>query len=624
MSTMNHPRESLLTMFDPLFGSVSQQNGGDSSVELDDYDSEKENNMPLGDVTMISFFNGAMKPKACAQPAPLMHRLIDVGDVTVDNTLLVNEVLEEIGEDEESEDENSTVILGPVKNTPRAPSSVEIVATPRLNPRTPFAELRMEREVTPVAHKRFLIRQKQYTNSITANDFATQPLSSLSSLVDAVTSAGVSFAGSKPTLSEAWPNPVSPKVPEVAITSPFQASPMNIPLPSSPIDVSELDAPTPRPRKQPPSVCDHSRQSLDLHASFQLQFDSAESSFDLLTDKISFLGSRSHDFDITSGDEDENTSMKTVLVSAGVDDVVNVAANIPLPPQDSPETGHLYSATHVQSPNTTDSPLPVFMPKTYIPTQAMVPEGLLQNDDVHGDFSSTRDPLVTPAPSRNLHPVVPPPIQALRIVKRAKNAAAAAAAAVAPPPDRRLSTRLPAHNEKKMSLSVQSDIPDSIQISESEHPAPVAPPKPVSSGSSSGPRRVPLAESKEVPHKAGGLGRMSKNNRPKKVLLSDAVAQWGHMQPAKTADLNAVREALKAIGTGMPKAPVRDVKSIVRPAVSTHVGQKESRPASTIPRPISGISRLPAPIFGTNRAGAAAGRAAKPGAGLLRRVGAGL
>ncbi|KAK0466430.1 uncharacterized protein EV420DRAFT_830235 [Desarmillaria tabescens] len=616
---MNRPRESLLTMFDPLFGSVSQQNGGDSSVELDDYDSEKENNMPLGDVTMISFFNGALKPKACPQPAPLKRRLVDIGDVTVDSTLLMNEVLEEIGEDEESEDENSTIILGPIGKTPMAPSSVEIVATPRLNPRAPFAELRMEREVTPVAHKRLLTRQKQHTNPTTANDSAAQPHSSLSSLIDAVTSAGVSFAGSKPTLSEAWPNvvPVSPKVSEVTIISPFQTSPTNIPLPSSPIDVSELDAPTPRPRKPPPSVRDHDRRSLDLHASFQLQFGSAESSFDLLTDKISFLCSRSHDFDITSGDEDENVNMKNVLVSAGGDDIVNVAANIPLPSQDSPEIRHIYSATHVQSPNTTDSPLPVFTPKSYTPTQAMVPEDLPQDDEV---FPSTRDPLVTPAPSKSLHPVVPPPIQALRIVKRTKNAAAAA-----PPPDRRLSRRPPAHNEKKTSLPIQSDIPNSAQIGESEHHAPVvAPHKPVSSGSSSGPRRVLLAESKEVPRKAGGVGHMPKNNRPKKVLLSDAVAQWGHMQPAKAADLNAVRDALKAIGTGKPKAPARDVKCVVRPSVNAHVGQKESRPASTIPRPVSSTSRLPAPVFGTNRAGAAAGKVAKPGVGLLRRVGTGL
>ncbi len=315
---MNRPRESLLTLFDPLFGSVSQRSGGDSSVELDDYDSEKENNMPLGDVSMTSFFSGSLK-QACPQPAPLRRRLVDVGDVTVDNTLLMNEVLEEIGEDEESDDENSTVILGPVGKTPRAPSSVNTVATPRLNSRTPFAELRMEREVTPVAHKRLLTRQKQYTDLATTCDSANQPQSSLSSLVEAVTSAGVSFAGSKPAFSEAWPNvvPVSPKVPEVTITSSLQTSPVNIPLPSSPIDISDLDAPTPRPRRLPPPIRDHARQSLDLHSSFQLQFDSAESSFDLLTDKISFLCSRSHDFDITSGDEDINTSMIGVLTSAG-------------------------------------------------------------------------------------------------------------------------------------------------------------------------------------------------------------------------------------------------------------------------------------------------------------------
>ncbi|KAK0500591.1 hypothetical protein EDD18DRAFT_1459333 [Armillaria luteobubalina] len=613
---MNRPRESLLTLFDPLFGSVSQRNGGDSSVELDDYDSEKENNMPLGDVSMTSFFSGSLK-KARPQPALLKRRLVDVGDVTVDNTLLMNEVWEEMREDEESDDENSTAILGPVGKTPRASSSVNSVATPRLNPRTPFAELRMEREVTPVAHKRLLTRQKQLTNTPIACDSATQPQSSLSSLVDAVTSAGLSFAGSKPAFSETWPDvvPVSPRMPVVAITSSLQASPVNIPLPLSPIDISDLGAPIPRPRLPAP-IRAHDRQSLDLQSSFQLQFDSAESSFDLLTDKISFLCSRSHDFDMTSGDEDMNTSMTSVLTPTVEDEVVNFAASIPLPSEDSPQTRSPYTVVRAQPLNITNSPLPVFTAKTYTPTQAMVSEDLLQSNDAHVVFSSARDPLMTLASSKSLHPGAPPPIQALRIVKRAKNAAAAA-----PPPNRRLSTRSSTHVEKKTFPPLQSDIPHLARISEPDHPAAAAPPK---SASSSGPRRVPVADSKEVLHKAGGVGHILKNNRPKKVLLSDAVAQWGHLQPAKTADLDAVRDALKAIGTSKPKAPVREVKSIVRPAVSAHVGQKESRPASTIPRPVSGTSRLPAPVFGTNRAGAAAGRAGKPGVGLVRRVGTGL
>ncbi|KAK0481636.1 hypothetical protein IW261DRAFT_1682039 [Armillaria novae-zelandiae] len=598
---MNRPRESLLTLFDPLFGSVSQQNGGDSSVELDDYDSEKENSMPLGDVSMSSFFSGSLK-QACPQPALLRRRLVDVGDVTVDNTLLMNEVLEEMGEDEESDDENSTTVLGPIGKTPRAPSGVNIVATPRLNPRAPFAELRMERE-------------KQHTNPTLACDSVAQPQSSLSTLVEAITSAGVSFASSKPAFSETWSNdvPVSPKVPEVAITSPLQASPANIPLPSSPIDISDLGAPTPRPRRLPASIRAHDRQSLDLQSSFQLQFDSAESSFDLLTDKISFLCSRSHDFDVTSGDEDMNTGMAGVLTSTVEDEVVNIAANVPLP-SDSPQITSPYTAARAHPLNTTDSPLPVFTAKTYTPTQAMISQDLPLSDDAHIVVSSTRDPLMTPASSKNLYPDAPPPIQALRIVKRAKNAAV-----VAPPPDRRLSTRPLAHVEKKAFLPLQSDIPHLAQISESDHPA-AAPPKPASS---SGPRRVPVAESKEVLHGAGGLGHILKNSRPKKVLLSDAVAQWGHLQPAQTADLNAVRDALKAIGTGKPKAPAREVQSIIRPAVSTRVGQKGIRPASTIPRPVSGTSRLPAPVFGTNRAGTATGRVGKLGVGLVRRVGTG-
>ena len=113
----------------------------------------------------------------------------------------------------------------------------------------------------------------------------TQDDCPLSSFVNDINAEGVSFSQSK----------LPKSLPEIKVSSP-----------QSPVDTgcSSPDVPpTPRPRLTT-NASPNDRLSLDLHASFQLQFDSGDASFDLLNDKISFFGN-SRDFSGDDDDEDE-------------------------------------------------------------------------------------------------------------------------------------------------------------------------------------------------------------------------------------------------------------------------------------------------------------------------------
>src|SRR6267142_2085970 len=81
---MNRPRESLLTLFDPLFSGDPTTPPPCRDVPSPDLGSDKENAAPASDspITLTKFFNRIYtRPKAQQQPRPLPKgRLIDVGD----------------------------------------------------------------------------------------------------------------------------------------------------------------------------------------------------------------------------------------------------------------------------------------------------------------------------------------------------------------------------------------------------------------------------------------------------------------------------------------------------------------------------------------------------------------
>jgi hypothetical protein len=86
-----------------------------------------------------------------------------------------------------------------------------------------------------------------------------------------------------------------------ALLSPFS---MSMALHESLTGSAPAPAPVPRPRRslgRRMSPMDPRRESVDLHASFVSQLQSADASFDLLNDRISFFG---NDALLSFGDED--------------------------------------------------------------------------------------------------------------------------------------------------------------------------------------------------------------------------------------------------------------------------------------------------------------------------------
>jgi len=276
--TMNRPRHSVLAQFDPLLS--------DDPVEDSDneYDSEKENASP----DQFAIFNRNHK-RDHAIPA-LSRRLVDVGDVTIQDASI----------DEEDESENNYELQTPKRRPdPKLHSRT-------VTPRTPLAEISLDRELSPLPRKMFVKREFPLKQSPEAGKLPSSS-SSLSSLIDAVNLAGTSFARSHLTvppeikIQSSEPSLGSSLIQETP--PPFDMA-ASIAIPRS--DTSFLIPPV--LRTSPPSVTqERSRYSLDLDASFNLQ--ASETSFDLLNDKISFLDDKSISFsnaDETILESDEN------------------------------------------------------------------------------------------------------------------------------------------------------------------------------------------------------------------------------------------------------------------------------------------------------------------------------
>ncbi|KAF9040432.1 hypothetical protein BDZ89DRAFT_1129037 [Hymenopellis radicata] len=589
---MNRPRESILSLFDPLHdGAIS-----DDGEASDDYDSDKENSAPpAADMTMGTFFK-SFKPTATSQPVVLRKRLVDVGDVTVDESYLAS-VSEDDEDEDEFDDENNFL---PVEQTPR-PAIIH--GTLRPSPRTPFMELQSEHEATPVAAKRMLKRQL-FPQRKGLTVAPTKPDGPLSSVVDFINAEGVSFSDSK--------LPKSP-VPAITISSP-DATPTTAEFPHSSEtlpddDGDDLESPTPRAPKAPGSLTD--RLSLDLQASFQLHFDSPEASFDLLNDKISFFGHTSRDFGSTSGDEEEldlynrnsgSDGEKTPPARTVCSDIpeckLSAERNTVLPTErhSSPLTTRPVSALSMDLPEEPKGPSPVNEPLV----EQRQPAALFdepQTDEEEAPIPiGRRDPLTTPvAPKSNQFPA-PPPVQALRIIKRPKPALSAAAER---PPD------------EKEKLVVKRPVRPSTSANEPHtalKPAVQSKPSVPVAVMSDGPRRMPVTVVESSDSSASKIVAPTKTlagGGPRRFVVAEVNAQ---MRTQKVT-LESVRDAINAIGKTASKAkPARQVSSAVP--------VKESgRSTSTVPRPVSSMSRLPAPTFGLNKAG----RGAKPAPGITRR-----
>lgn len=340
-STMR-PRSSILDLFDPL----ALQ---DSSRDTPSPDSDKENCLDSD----LSFFG---RPAKAPSPVRLKRRLIDVGDITIDDPTIHPMLTEEDElEDSMCDDDSDTMTLRIPIVTPARDITVQKVTPSHAGPRTPLAELSIDCDMTPIVRTKMYRRQPPPSAFASSDAIlpASSETSSFAFVIDAVTASGVSFAGSsRPSSDCELANEDQPEnLTSCKIETP-QGTIIPINEPSNAISALSLDThpekDTPQPvvpeslsessdtsisiehprstlRSSPPTTSsqDKKRQSIDLCTSFHLQLQSEEASFDLLNDKISLFASMGSMDSFLNGmeDDDFDVAIEEAKLQATVDSI---------------------------------------------------------------------------------------------------------------------------------------------------------------------------------------------------------------------------------------------------------------------------------------------------------------
>ncbi|KAH9990688.1 hypothetical protein BJV77DRAFT_1011536 [Russula vinacea] len=251
---MNRPRESLLTLFDPLFsGDPASTPPPRREAPSPDLGSDKENTAPSASasdspITLTKFFNRIYtRRKVAAQlPRPLPRgRLVDLGDA--DASVDHGDDSDSDSDDGRREQHGSPLLTG--KEEEEEGASLQ---------RRPLADIALGDAGTYVPHP----------------CASSSPLASVINAINGTTSRSPS---SSP--------PSTPSAPRIAITpaEPTAVAPGHYALTSPDVDV---DA----------DLLDR-RTSVDLQEALSVHFDEA-SSFDLLKDKILFPENDSLDGDL--------------------------------------------------------------------------------------------------------------------------------------------------------------------------------------------------------------------------------------------------------------------------------------------------------------------------------------
>ncbi|KAF8167716.1 hypothetical protein B0H34DRAFT_803851 [Crassisporium funariophilum] len=355
MMEASRPRPSILSLFDPL-ASTSLQERATSP------DSDKENN-----IVDVSFFHLRGTPKNHALPRTLRRRLIDVGDVTMDDfsthAMLTDEdeLEQELNSSvAEDEDENETLTFRDMAKaaTPKWSARNATMHTPNTSPtpRTPLAEISLKDETTPMARKKMYRRQiGPITSKLSQVEISTSTHDNSQPVTPSYDA--INFTETPCQLYSSPPSIITHEVPGLKVTDDyeFQTTPevsncseealgssvctLNLPtptgilltetsipvliLPSSPQSPSDAQSsqispaqPRTRATLSPNTVSDKSnRLSVDLQSSFQLHLNSSETTFDLLNDKISFFSSRNGlDAFLENLEEDDSFNEKSLAV----------------------------------------------------------------------------------------------------------------------------------------------------------------------------------------------------------------------------------------------------------------------------------------------------------------------
>ncbi|KAL0578497.1 hypothetical protein V5O48_003490 [Marasmius crinis-equi] len=642
---MNRPRVSILEQFDPL---ISEEREPATPTALDsdhedgsDFsDPEKENTAPApGDISMCTFFTKGSKP-SYPTPVKLTKRLIDVGDVTIQTA--------DDEEDGDSEGENGNDENGDDFCLPATPKATNVVRRLANTPRTPLADIPLqESDVVPLPrHKK--IYQTSHSPQTSPKDLRSPPSlhSSLSFVINSVNATGAAFgksqtAANKPGLPGLSDNDSTTpsSAPEIQVQPPVEdlsKSESLLNRVAAPFDMAELDGddadvssdtsllapPIPRSSPVTTSSGDPIRQSLDLHASFQLHLQSPESSFDLLNDKISFLDSHSR---VLSFSLDEDSYHEEARRPAGIlieeqedEEDTSITPTNMTPEKPSTSDENTPPATNLNAePATPISPTPQSFThassvEAVQATSPKEPEGHTKATEeaeaptLLAPFAAERGAVLSTPGYRNSVPYIPP-VPALRIIKRTKRydthpsklSGISSTAACPPlctspapsepveepqrPPVKRNTTPPATTFSRRSSISPSSDS-DGKSSSAPVRPVRASQPAQPAKPGAPMPMRVapPPRASRATASKSATTGASSGNGvGPRRVLVSEeplnkpAVVKRPEVAPGKV------------VKTGMA-VPARTVSA-------------GSVPSSGVPRPVAVGSKLPAPTSGIAR-----------------------
>jgi hypothetical protein len=338
MTSTSRPRHSILSLFDPLASTEPSTPPRNDSPSAD---SDKENeDPPRNDLTLSTFFNRTYKP-VHPLPKPLRRRLIDVGDVTVDDVDPWHSDEEEDSDGLDMNDfednENDTLTFRQMAEaaTPKFNRPSAFKTPSPLGTRTPLSELTLDHEATPLARDRTLrnppssIRSKlaevhfpeivvcaaspkrQSGRNIDRQEERSAPLHE-----DELGTCTPLDVNSNPLLNSVSSinlpssSVTGSLISETVIPAIFAPSASIASISDEPFTPGIFDNIRLRPNPPSTSSFDQSRRSVDLQSSFQFHFND-ETHFDLLNDKVSFFNASKNGhgsyldedtFDISFGD----------------------------------------------------------------------------------------------------------------------------------------------------------------------------------------------------------------------------------------------------------------------------------------------------------------------------------
>lgn len=401
----NRPRPSIINLFDPLVNAATGETPSTPQHRPSDADKETCNNSSDG-LTMTLFVNKIAQTVSHPQPTPLKRRLIDIGDMTLEDAACPEALLDESVEDEfstgfeqvEDEEENATLTFKDMVKAATPHRTLKTVLespTYQTSPmsRLPLADMESseatympclaisEEAVVPKETPEEavsgesagelalaeLIPQRASTPELATKSFivpediplppspvvGTQKLTA-DFVVDRVSDDGLSSRRAYPGLDnltdatdKSAPTPSnelgttdlsadldSVKISTLSLTESSEAplADTSIPIVVSRSSPTSSAAPLPeigsklgkenpsiaRLRPSPPTTSsqDTNRFSVDLHASFQMHMQSEDMSFDLLSDKVSFLHAQNGlESFLSTTDDDPSFDLETERIN---------------------------------------------------------------------------------------------------------------------------------------------------------------------------------------------------------------------------------------------------------------------------------------------------------------------